>query len=216
MSRLSELYETIKKLEELGLSTSTLELDPMVSNLEEEYWQAEVLPKIKEAIEPALTEFRRGVCIVIEYEPGQPMKAYRTRKTSVKAEAIRKAPTDYTPAQGDSESEWPTHSTKAKTKRLRVTFPDGRVVQDSMAVSTLASTIRMIGTEAVAKVVEELGLICCRIPVVSKERCAPNIGRQRDLGDGWLLMTHSSTHAKKDFLDLVSHYLGLNLIVEYV
>ena len=53
----------------------------------------------------------------------------------------------------------------------------------------------------------------CKVPVISNRRDTKYGRTQRDLGNGWLLMTHSNNKTKKAFLEKVSAALGLGLII---
>ncbi len=63
-------------------------------------------------------------------------------------------------------------------------------------------------------VVEKEDLVFCRVPVISNRRDSKYGKSQKDLGGGWLLITHSNNLMKKSFLDKVSETLNLNLIVK--
>ena len=72
---------------------------------------------------------------------------------------------------------------------------------------------KKIGVEKVRSVVEKEKLVFCRVPVISNRRDSKYGSSQKELGGGWLLMTHSNNQMKKSFLDKVSEALNLGLIV---
>ena len=53
-----------------------------------------------------------------------------------------------------------------------------------------------------------------KLPVISNRRDNKYGRSQKDLGGGWLLITHSNNPMKKVFLDKVSDVLHLGLKVE--
>ena len=65
----------------------------------------------------------------------------------------------------------------------------------------------------VRRVVEEYNLKFCKVPVISNRRDAKYGKSQKDLGDGWLLITHSNNPMKKSFIEKVSDVLELGLEV---
>ena len=52
-----------------------------------------------------------------------------------------------------------------------------------------------------------------KVPVISNRRDAKYGKSQRDLGDGWLLITHSNNPMKKAFIEKVSEILNLGIKV---
>lgn len=92
-----------------------------------------------------------------------------------------------------------------------VSFPDGMMIAEEHANDTLEKVVRKIGVSRVRQVVEAQGLVMCKVPVISNRRDAKYGRAQRDLGNGWLLMTHSNNKMKKAFLEKVSAALGLGL-----
>ena len=74
--------------------------------------------------------------------------------------------------------------------------------------------VKKIGVARVRQVVEEKNLKFCKVPVISNRRDAKYGRSQKDLGDGWLLITHSNNRMKKEFLEKVSNTLNLGLIIE--
>lgn len=65
----------------------------------------------------------------------------------------------------------------------------------------------------VRRVVEERNLKFCKVPVISNRRDEKYGRSQKDLGDGWLLITHSNNPMKKEFIEKVSEALHLGIKV---
>ena len=66
------------------------------------------------------------------------------------------------------------------------------------------------------ELVEPLKLRFCKVPLISNRR-DPKYGKtQRDLGNGWLLITHSNNEMKKIVLDKISKALNLGLEVTVI
>lgn len=88
-------------------------------------------------------------------------------------------------------------------------FPDGTIIAEKKAVDTLVKVVQKIGVARVRQVVEEYNLKFCKVPVISNRRDAKYGKSQRDLGDGWLLITHSNNPMKKAFIEKCRKYLTL-------
>ena len=97
---------------------------------------------------------------------------------------------------------------------MSVTFPDGTVIAEKKAVDTLLAVVKKIGVAEVRQVVEDYHLKFCKVPVISNRRDAKYGRSQKDLGGGWLLITHSNNPMKKAFSEKVSEVLNLGIKVE--
>lgn len=97
---------------------------------------------------------------------------------------------------------------------LKVTFPDGKVINRPHAVDTYCETIMQIGIDRVFETMIEHEVQLNGINIITDVR-HPKYGQsQRGLAHGWWLSTYSNTLQKKDVLEKLSHYLGLGLTVE--
>jgi hypothetical protein len=95
---------------------------------------------------------------------------------------------------------------------LRVTRPDGSVIEDNKATVTLAITIQEIGVERVMNL--NLSLDGMNLILIGENTLYPS--QQYYLGDGYYLNTHSSTDRKKYHLEKMFKALGLDWKVEIV
>ncbi len=102
---------------------------------------------------------------------------------------------------------------RGPTRELAVYFPDGTVIAEEKAVDTLVAVVKKIGVSRVRKVVEDYDLKFCKIPVISNRKDAKYGKSQKDLGDGWLLITHSNNPMKKSFIERLSEILNLGIKV---
>lgn len=92
-------------------------------------------------------------------------------------------------------------------------FPDGTVIAEKNAAETLVAVVKWIGVAEVRKVVEDYNLKFCKVPVISNRRDTKYGRSQKDLGGGWLLITHSNNSMKKAFIEKVSEVLHLGIKV---
>lgn len=213
MSRLSKLYQAMETLESEGLHLSA-EQEAQLRKAEEEIIQKEILPVLTEKIEPVLAQIERELVLVVDYVPGTPLKVSLSRKRN-----LTEVFTDAVEIKPDPEVPHKTYGTRKVVKGeiapktiLRVTMPDGSVIAKPTAKDTFVDAIVAIGIERV----RPLGVKFCKIPIISNTRDKKYGKAQRDVGNGWLILHHSSTADKKKMLDKIAKALNLNLKVEII
>lgn len=101
---------------------------------------------------------------------------------------------------------------KKKSHILRVTFPDGFVIEDRNVSKTFAKTIEMCTPD----LVKELNIVLAGVDLVS-DKVSEQYGRaQHQINDGSYVMTHMSTEKKREILQYISNSLGLDLKIDKV
>lgn len=213
MSTLKELYITMENLRKLNLPIDD-RLKKEAAKLEEDLIRKEILPVLTEKIAPALHEVQRELVLVVDYVPGEPLKVSLSRKRKVTElfdDAIEIKPDPQVPHKSFGPQKATKQDIAPKTV-LRVTMPDGSVIERKSAKATFVDVIKLIGVKRVRK----LGLKFCRVPIISNTRDDKYGKAQIDVGDGWLILTHSSTADKKKQLDKIAKELGLNIVVEII
>lgn len=216
MSRLDDLYKAMETIRKEGLPVHD-DLEQKASELEEEIIKKEILPILTKTIEPALQPVQRELVLVVDYVPGQPLSVHLSRKRNFTAELDDAKEIVLDPEVSHSSHEQKATDDKIErgpTRDLSVIFPDGTEIAEKTAVETLVKVVKKIGVAEVRKVVEDYNLRCCKVPVISNRRDEKYGKSQKDLGGGWLLITHSNNPMKKAFLDKVSQVLHLGLIVK--
>ena len=212
MSRLSDLYKAMETLRKEGLSLNE-DLEKQVSELEEDIIKKEILPVVTQTIEPALKQVQRELVLVVDYHPGEPISVSLSRKTNISelldAKLLEQDP--QVEHRNGTKRRKPVERVNEKTI-LRVTFPDGKVIQDKKAKITITETIRRIGFMKV----RNIGIAFCGVPIVSNTRDRKYGKAQVPVEGGFYVMTHSSTNDKKKQLDKISKELHLGLIVEVI
>lgn len=101
---------------------------------------------------------------------------------------------------------------RSKTHIVRVEFPDGTVFQDRNVSETYAKAIKKIDPDLVSL----LGISHAGVDIVSKELDTKYAQYQKPIGDGWYVMTNSSTNAKYSDLQIISDELEQDLIISLV
>lgn len=212
MPTLSELYITMENLRKLNLPIEE-RLKQEAAKLEEDLIRTEILPTLTEKIEPALAQVQRELVLVVDYVPGEPLRVSLSRKrniTDVLTDAIEIKPD---PVVEHSEKKKGGKKVVINPRtRLRITMPDGSVIEERTAWESLHKFVLMVGVDKVRAV----GLIANKIPLVSntvdnKYRTAP-----KPLGNGWLLMTCSDTATKRKQILSIADSVGLRVIVDVI
>ena len=103
-------------------------------------------------------------------------------------------------------------SSKRKSHILRVSFQDGQVFEDNNVSTTYCEVIKKIGPEEVSI----LNLCHAGVNIVSRELDSKYASYQRDIGDGWFVMTNSPTHVKYRDLQIIKVEYGIDMSVEYI
>ena len=211
MSRLSDFYSYIDGLRNVGLEIGE-GLEQQLKGKEEDIIKEDVLPVIAQAIETTLQPVRREILLVVDYTPGEPVSVSLSRRSTPTKEL--------TASVSETGTPMPTPPTPVFQKKkgprigLRVTFPDGTVIQEPTANETMRRAVLKIGVEMVRMVVDELQLWHCGVPIISDRRDGRYGKAQMEIGNGLLLMTNSNTYHKAEFLEQVSDALNLNLKIQ--
>lgn len=214
MTRLSDLYKAMETLKREGLPVDE-NLEKKANELEEEIIKKEILPILSKTIEPALQQVKRELVLVVDYMPGQPLSVHLSRKRNFSDQLIdaKAMIPDPEVSHGSRVLDSDEKIKHGPTRMMSVLFPDGTVVAEKKAVDTLVAVVKRIGVSQVRKVVEDHKLVFCKVPVISNRRDAKYGNTQKDLGNGWLLITHSNNPMKKSFIEKVSNVLDLGIIV---
>ncbi|MBU3836851.1 MAG: hypothetical protein H9777_00685 [Candidatus Phocaeicola faecigallinarum] len=213
MSRLSKLYQTMDNLKDLGLSINEY-LIQEANELEEEIIKKEILPVLSKTIEPALQPVQRELLLVVDYVPGKPLSVRLSRKRNIDnilTDAVEIKPDPIVAHRSNGPQKAKKEDIAPKTL-LRVTMPDGTVLEKAKAKDTFVAVICRIGIERV----RPLGLKFCKVPIISNIRDAKYGKAQVPVDGGWLILTHSSTNDKKKQLDKIAKALKIRMKVEIV
>ena len=222
MSRLGDLYKAMETLRRENLSTD--ELEKQVSILEENIIKKEILPIVTESIAPALKDVQRELVLVVDYKPNEPISVHLSRRRNI-MDIIKDAKI----ISPDPSVEHKINSTPRKKKHdiaprtaIKVSMPDGIVIQENNAAMTLVETIRRIGVERVRQVCEQSEgklLRPNKVLLVSNTIDAKYRTSQKPIksnGIEWYVMTCSDTPHKKKQIEEIARVLGMKIKVEIV
>ena len=212
MTKLKELYAAINTLKSAGLNLGD-DLLKQTSELEEEIIKKEILPVLTETIEPALSQVQRELVLVVDYVPNEPLSVRISRKRNFGIDM-----TDAKEIIPDPQVEHNVGTIKRNSIKksprtnLRVTFPNGKVIENRFALETLKEVIQTVGIDKV----RALNIIQCGVPLISNTLDNAYASSQKDVAKDWYLMTLSSTITKKQQLDKISEAYKLGLKVEII
>lgn len=102
---------------------------------------------------------------------------------------------------------------EAEGRNLRVTFSDGTVFEETMAINTFLKTLRKIGLDKIP----EVGILCNgQYNLVDKNKRTDGNQTWQILVDGYYVYKYFSNSYKVKYLCHISDYHGLNLKIEAV
>ncbi len=211
MTKLEKLYELASGVKEFDLKSKEAILEE-INELEEEIIKKEILPIVKERIEPALRPVQRELVLVVDYTPGEPLSVKLSRKANLKKIGDLKELTTPDPQAEHKEGGTRKIASRAKRTGLCVTLPNGDIIQEKTAAATLVKAVETIGPERV----RTLGIICCKVPLVSNTIDKKYGDRQVKVAPNLYVITHSNNSMKKGFLETISKAFKLGWKVEII
>ena len=209
MSKLQKLYSIIENSHELGLELGE-DVLRQTAELEEKIIKKEILPVVSAQIEPTLQQIKRNLVLVVDYVPGEPLKVKLSRRAKLENIADLVDLTPDPQAQHSTRKSTDKNISRAKASKLIVHLPDDKVIQEGTAAQTLVEAIR----RADPLKVRSLGLVCCRVPLVSTTKDRKYGDAQVDVGDGLYVITHSNNKMKKGYLEKISKSFNLGWKIE--
>lgn len=103
-------------------------------------------------------------------------------------------------------------SGKRKSVILRVTYPDGRIVEERVVSSTLIDVVLSAG----AKRVQSLGIMLNGTNIVSNTILPKYATSQKPIGNNLYVMTCCDTNKKQSIIEKISECLNLDLKIERI
>lgn len=198
MEKLKKAYEAVDLLEALGLPVSAEQLNA-IARMETEYLNEEVIPLIKQELEP-LVEIMRN-----QFN----MKVYFSKESGLNIHLSESAKPSFSSYQSIDDRGY-----RKKKFIIRVKFPDNHVSCQKIVSNTYADVVKYAG----ARNVQKLGLMLLGENIISSslmenERYASG---QQEIEPGLYLSTYCDTEKKLEILKTINHELKLNLIIEKV
>lgn len=192
MEDLKKAYEAIEMLEALGLPISE-EQYAAIAKLEKEFILEQVLPQIKQQVEPLIGNIKDDFRIVLSYSHKDGLNVSLAGEPRVKDGAS-------TP--------------RTKQYIIKVEFPDGHSVCHRKVYKTLIDVIEYAGVERV----RSLNIMTVTGNIISDEvvNHVRYGKKQKRLASGSYVQTHSDTDGKFRQINEINKRLGLGLVVSKV
>ncbi len=211
MSKLQKLYDTIDNLRELQLPVDD-NLQQAMEQLETKIIQSEVIPSLQASMQPIIRQIRSKVVLVVDWDPeSAELTISKTRRGHViRAEEgivlYHSANNNYhSPASVDTNK--PQRKVTNPITSLRVTLPNGKVIEDKMALNVFIRTLEWFGLPNV----EQLGIMLAGQPLVGKKRAKY---AQKVTPNGFYISVNSSTIQKQRLLLTIAKRLGKTIQVD--
>lgn len=198
MDKLDKTYEAVAMLESLGLPVSNEQLN-VIAQMEKEYLRDEIIPLIKQELEPLVERMRNRFNLEISYSKTDGFDIQLTDPTR------------------QSRNLFPAEEVKGYRKKkyiIRVTFPDNQVSCHKIVSNTFTDVIKYAG----AKNVEPLGITLLGENIISSSRMENEryAAGQQEIEPGLYVNTYCDTERKLEILKTINRELNLNLIIEKV
>lgn len=208
-SKLEEIYGLVEYSQKTGIALTESQL-AQIAEREEQYIKEEVLPLLRDSIEPLLHKIQRELTLVVHHQPDMPISLRISRDPNLAdlGDAIQLNLDDV--PEFCKRSKQQRNGKRKPNTVIKVTMGDGTVIFDQRnATNTFCEVIQQIG---IVKV-RSLEIIVCGMNIVSTS-FDPN-RQQRRIGD-FYIFTNLSTARKAELLREISDKLHLSMIVMVV
>lgn len=213
----ARLYQTTTNLEELSPELSD-EFRSACDAIEDGIVGGSVADVIRGEVAPRLADVRRGLTLMVEYRPGQPVRIAVAHRAGV-IDAMEGV-TDIAepePVKTDEDDPAVTNSksgdiTRGPSSPISVSFAStGQTICHPAAIDTMIDALRVIGFEAVSN----LGIVHSDYNLVGKVKRTDQPGHWQRLVDGWFIYVNISNDVKVRDLRLIAQRLGIDMTVTW-
>ena len=197
MEKLDKAYEGMEMLRNIGLPISKDQIKG-IYDLEAQYLTEEVIPQIKEVMEPLANKVMNGFKMVVSVG----------EQEEVNIELLP-------PETENTVNQRETNSKKRQKKFvIKVIYPDGHAVCSRMVWETLYDVVKYAGVQRVRK----LGLWLRGTNIISDQVEEDDRYRnsQKEVEPGVYLQTCSTTEVKYEQIKEINKQLSLGLKIEKV
>ena len=198
MDKLDKTYEAVAMLETLGLPVSNEQLIA-IAQMEKEYLRDEIIPLIKQELEPMVVKMRNQFNLKVVY----------SKENGLDIQFSESAIQSTNLFSGTDERNY-----RKKRYIIRVVFPNNRVSCHKIVANTFVDVIKYAGAENV----ERLGIMALGQNIITNELHEKEQYRpyQREIEPGLYVNTFIDTDKKYEVLRIINRELNLNLTIEKV
>ena len=197
MDKLDKAYEAVDLLETLGLPVSN-EQSNAIAQMEKDYLRDEIIPLIKQELEPMVQKMRNQFNMKVVYSKDKGLDILLSEPNM----------------QSSVLSGTDDRNYRKKKFIIRVVFPDNRVSCQKIVANTFFDVIKYAGAENV----ERLGIMALGQNIITNELHEKEQYRpyQREIEPGVYVNTFLDTDKKFEVLKMINRELNLNLTIEKV
>ena len=198
MEKLDKAYEAVDLLENLGLPVSNEQLNA-IAQMEKDYLRNEIIPLIKQELEPMVQKMRNQFNMKVVYTKEKGLDILLSEPNMQSMNQI--------PGTDD-------RNYRKKKFIIRVVFPNNRVSCQKIVANTFFDVIKYAG----AANVERLGIMALGQNIITNELHEKEQYRpyQREIEPGLYVNTFLDTDKKYEVLKMINRELNLNLTIEKV
>jgi len=198
MDKLDKAYEAVDLLENLGLPVSNEQLNA-IAQMEKDWLHDEIIPLIKQELEPMVQKMRNQFNIKVAYSKDKGLDIQLLESVDQSRNLI--STTD-------------ERNYRKKKFIIRVVFPNNRVSCQKIVANTFFDVIKYAGAENV----ERLGIMALGQNIITNELHEKEQYRpyQREIEPGIYVNTFLDTDKKYEVLKMINRELNLNLTIEKV
>lgn len=212
MSKIEEYYHFV----DLFKGNLNAEQKKTMEDLEDQLIAEEVLPAISESMAPVLSILRRHLTLVVDYDPEGGITVKTTRgEVVVKEHAAKKYEIPaYNKVVKVAEAETKEKQPIKRSPKtgLCVWISADEFIQEKNAALTMVKAVETAGVERIAS----LNMPHDGDKLVSKLKHPKYTAEQKQLTNGYLLNTHSSTKTKKAQIEEICSKLGLSWKIDII
>lgn len=199
MEKLDQAYKAVEMLKALDLPVSNEQIRA-IAMMERQYLKEEVIPKVTEEMTPLVEMMHNKFRLEVTYN----------HESGLDIQVVDKKPVQ--------ESLFPSMASKTSRKEkkwiIRIVYPDGHAFCSKVVWETLADVVKYAGIERV----RDIGIMMFGENFVSQNPHPDERYRkaQKEVGEGYSIMTCSPTYMKYDQIKRINKELNLGLRIEKV
>ena len=199
MEKLDQAYKAVEMLKALDLPVSNEQIRA-IAMMERQYLREEVIPKVTEEMTPLVEMMHNKFRLEVTYN----------HESGLDIQVVDKKPVQ--------ESLFPSMASKTSRKErkwiIRIVYPDGHAFCSKVVWETLADVVKYAGIERV----RDIGIMMFGENFVSQNPHPDERYRkaQKEVGEGYSIMTCSPTYMKYDQIKRINKELNLGLRIEKV
>lgn len=207
-TKLDEIYGLLDYSQKTGIALNDEQLK-QIAEKEEDLIKKEILPVLRDSIDPVMRRIRTDLTLVVGYHPNAPITLRISRQSDLGdlGNAAVLTPDDIPGMKRRNGQRRGTQ--RNPIKALRVRMSDGKIIKDKNATETFCDVIERIGLMKVRAL--DIKLSGLNLVSTTKD---PN--RQQRKVDSLYIFTNISTATKKKILDRISKTLKLRMTVEVI